>query len=367
MEEALLYFPTGQHLLNISAIMATITPETLTWPVHEFLVLPENELAYSAMTALLEPASSIAPHLLYCYGPAGSGKTHLVQELMLAHLQSHPQEKVEYLTAGEFVQQYQHKAAIGQIDSFLRQYHDVQLLVLEDLHTITQKSYAHFSLTNLIDQIQEHGGCVVLTSLISTMNLQMLEPRLISRCRGGMTASLTPLSCESRLQLLKHYGEVLELTFEQGVLPLLAEKQPGSCRELLGGIRHLASLSRIEGLPVNHSMLNKLLQYQPPGVSIKIMDIARTVAKEFKITIKDMRSKARDQEIILPRQVTMFLAREISRMHYTQIAEFFGIKSHTTVMHSCHKLATQLTTDSTLDYQVNQIKQKIQGFDHLPK
>jgi chromosomal replication initiator protein len=97
------------------------------------------------------------------------------------------------------------------------------------------------------------------------------------------------------------------------------------------------------------------------------MDIARTVAKEFKITIKDMRSKARDQEIILPRQVTMFLAREISRMHYTQIAEFFGIKSHTTVMHSCHKLATQLTTDSTLDYQVNQIKQKIQGFDHLPK
>jgi chromosomal replication initiator protein len=348
-------------------VMATMTPETLAWPTHDFLVLPENELAYAGTAALMYPMCDISPRLLYLHGASGSGKTHLIQELMLKFLTESPTERVEYLTASEFVYHLQSLFHDPHAETILDHFFNVSLLIIEDLHTIMEKDFAHYPLASLIDQTLMNGGAVVLSSLHATSQMSGFHPKLVSRCRGGVTGEIKNFQETSRLKLIQHYAELNEIETQPQVWDHLAEQMSGSPREILGAIKHLEALSRIEKSPVKESMLQKLMAHDPGRSQIKMIDIARMVAKDFHVPLKLIRSRSRDQGVLIPRQVIMYLTREYTEMNYGEIGEFFDIKSHTTVIHSCQKLVDRLLGDSALDHQVSQLKNKLQGFHPLPR
>ena len=328
---------------------------------YPMLKLPENELAWTATDRLLDLDAEEAPPLLFLHGPSGVGKSHLIIHLLREWLPAVEPLKYRLLSMHEFATLNMEAPAAESSGESLRSLGQLDLLVCEGLQHLDQQPWLQKKLISLFDQLQGTSARVVITSQMPIGAYDQVLPKLVSRCRGGVTATISLPGESSRARLLRHFAEIHGLTLDDELTRSLARQLPVTPRELQGCIVQLEALQRHQTLPLTADTIQDFLSMQQPRQPPTMMEVARSVAREFGVSVQAIRSAAREQSLLIPRQVAMLLSRELIQANYADIGAYYGGRSHSTVMHACRALLEKSQQSPELDYRLCQLRRLLQG------
>ena len=330
-----------------------------------FDTLVEGSATRMARAAALHVAG--APGQLYnplfIYGGVGLGKTHLMHAVGNRLLQARPAAKVLYIHAEQFVSDvvkaYQRKA----FDQFKDRYHSLDLLLIDDVQFFANKDRTQEEFFNAFEALLAKKSHIVMTSDTYPKGLADIHERLVSRFDAGLTVALEPPELEMRVAILisKAASEGAEMPEE--VAFFVAKNVRSNVRELEGALRKILAYSRFNqkeiSIPLAKEALRDLLSIQNRQISVE--NIQKTVADYYKIKVSDMYSKKRPASIARPRQIAMYLAKELTQKSLPEIGELFGGRDHTTVLHAVRKIAGERQQLSELNQQLHVLEQTLKG------
>jgi chromosomal replication initiator protein len=322
--------------------------------------LPENQAARLAVERVADGVCARPPQRgatrsacglnpLFLHGPAGTGKTHLVSALVADVTGRMPDLTVAVLAAGEF------EALLrpGEPASELADARQADLLIVEDLQHLSPRAVEAFA--HLVDRCQARGQHLVFTASVGPAQLAHLPARLVSRLVGGLVAGLMPLSPLSRRVFLEDRARRRRLAVERPVLAWLAEHVPGSARQLEGAVHRLETLARVHGQPPTLDAVAEHFRVEADSRRPTMERIAQRVGCYFRVEPQQLQSRRRSRDALLPRQVGMYLARQLTELSLQQIGAWFGGRDHSTVLHACRKVERALGCDATLCGAVRQL------------
>lgn len=328
-------------------------------PSEPLVLLKENRLAHSAANRLLGQREDEGLWLVYLYGPAGVGKSHLVRHFVREARRKTPRRRVVCETAAEFL------AALSQAFSrqdrveFQERYVESDLFVLEDLASLQGRIPAQRMLIAILDDLKRAGHRALVTCATRPGGLDKMLPRLINRLRGGLCVPLELLGRTSRLGFAKHVAASRQIPLSAQAAALLAEEGPGTPRELLAALVNLELRARNGRPDADDCVMRAHLNSSRSAREVPLSKIAGAVAEFFKLPAAELRSWGRPKRSMLPRQVAMLLARELSGQSAAQIAEYFGRKNHTTVVHACRRTRSLLASDPALARDVERLRRTL--------
>jgi chromosomal replication initiator protein len=313
-----------------------------------FVSSPENHSALLAAQNLAEAFCSRQAHddvpLLLLHGPAGTGKTHLASAVVGQVTQGRPDLVVTYTQAGDLVD-----------EGWEAEARDSDLLVVEDLQHLPGRSPE--ALVQVLDHRQAHGLPTVLTANAGPRQLSgrrgSFPARLTSRLAAGLVVRLEPLGPAGRRALLHDEAGRRRLTLAPNVLDWLASHLAGGVRQLLGALTQLETLARLRRDPLDVAAVEA--HFDGLAGQVTVEQIARRVGGYFQVDPEQMQSRRRNPNILVPRQVGMYLARQLTTLSLGQIGAYFGGRDHTTVLHACRKVEQALTSDADLSGAVRQL------------
>jgi chromosomal replication initiator protein len=324
-----------------------------------FLVVDENRLAWTAAQSLPGGDESMADRgrLILLYGPSGTGKSHLCELVSKQLTQTTPGAVMRY----DSVELLDRLGPDHRHEEFWPESPVAgRVLIVEDLqhlrHESVQRAFAW-----RIDEMLRRGTTGLFTSIVPPGELKGMLPRLKSRLRGGNIIPIQMPAPASRLKLLEHFCSHLQIALPHDVLKLFARELPVSPRELLGTLLRFEELARARREFAALPLARAFLRQEPGETELSLNDIARATARQFGVRLSEMKSKARDQSITLPRQCAMFLCRELTGEHLSKIGAYFSNRSHSTVLHACGRIARLLDDDAALRRQVDQIRRSLRG------
>ncbi len=306
--------------------------------VGTFVVLPENELALTAGENLLGSGLENSPQLQYVYGPSGVGKTHLVQHCLQMSRAHEPRLPLIMWPAAEFVERFSQAAEEGRIREFQNRFNEVDLLVLEDVQVFERRRESQQQLESQLDRLIQRGGRVLLTSRKSPGELSGFSARLINRFIGGVSTAMRMPGATSRIKFLTHFAETEQIPISSAAISHLAQDLAVSPRELRAALVQLEAAAVHGKQPLDESLIAKYLQREALQPELQLSDIVRAVAREFELSMVDIRSKSRHQEFVLARQTAMYLARKLTQNRLETIGQFFSDRDHATVVYACHRI-----------------------------
>ncbi|MCH9656145.1 MAG: AAA family ATPase [Planctomycetes bacterium] len=324
-----------------------------------FKILKENAYAHTAVSELLSATDVPDPQLAYIYGPSGYGKSALISSELRTFSRTHPDAEFQLITASEFAAKFAAASSNRRIPDFQKKIRSLNLLVMEDIQSLENRNKTQRELLSVIDEILKQGGRIILSSTKPPGELARFHKKLVNRFHGGICALIDPLKFQSRLDLLSLWATSDKIPLQKKELSLIAQKKALSPRELHALLIQLQTVSRINQKPMNSSFVKQYLEgnIEPPKTSIA--KITKSVCKEFKISIKEIRSANRSQQFVLPRQCAMFLSRELTQDSLEKIALYFNRKNHSTVIHACRQIQNDLDMSPGLRQQVSRIKQQM--------
>jgi len=300
---------------------------------------------------------------LFIYGGVGLGKTHLMHAVGNRLLQGRPGAKVLYIHAEQFVSDvvkaYQRKA----FDQFKDRYHSLDLLLIDDVQFFANKDRTQEEFFNAFEALLAKKSHIVMTSDTYPKGLADIHERLVSRFDSGLTVALEPPELEMRVAILvsKAASEGAEMPEE--VAFFVAKNVRSNVRELEGALRKILAYSRFNqkeiSIPLAKEALRDLLSIQNRQISVE--NIQKTVADYYKIKVSDMYSKKRPASIARPRQIAMYLAKELTQKSLPEIGELFGGRDHTTVLHAVRKIAAERQQLTELNQQLHVLEQTLKG------
>ena len=318
-----------------------------------FLVLRENRFAYTGLERLL--AAECPSNCVYVYGPAGVGKSHLIQQF-LGKYRSRRGGAAIAVTASEFAAQIAEAADKQDLAAIQQLYREADLLVVEDLQGVQRRPETQRQLVCVIDAIQQRGGTLVFTAADVPGSFAGLQPRLVSRCRAGIVAGMQLPASASRLRLLSHMAQTAQFPIPIGVLRYLADHVGRSPRELAAVLQQLEAVTKQSRTGIiDQDTVRRWLDHDPAARIPTLTQITRAVARHFKLTVGEMRSPSRGRIVALARHCAMFLARELTHDPLCEIADYFGRKNHTTVSYACRQIRLRAATTPTLRSGLMQI------------
>lgn len=331
-----------------------------------FLVLPEHQFALAALEQLLSrrDGRTKSQLLLTLSGPSGSGKSHLLRHVLKSLPRPNGSDKAPKLvikTASQFAAEYADAVDRQAERQFVMRHRKrVDLFVLEDIQSLASRTESQVQLVAVLDDIIAHGGGCVLTASRPVGEIRGLSRRLVNRSHGGISVHLEPLSTESRIKLVQHLAAGFQrlLTNEAAAtLAVLCEH----AAEMLGFLHRLdRQHAGLRKRTIDLTDVQQVLGPQPEKPEVSMEEIARAVSREFNVPAAQLRSPARSQGILIPRQVAMFLVRELSLTNFSEIGKYFGGRSHNTVMHACQRVAQQLADSPQLARQVTLLRDGLQ-------
>jgi chromosomal replication initiator protein len=341
--------PAAMLLSNSANVAAHATPATppnrdLTrlnslFTFSSFVTGKANELARAAATQVAEkPGTAYNP--LFIYGGVGLGKTHLAHAIGNYYRQHHPQGKVRYIHAEQYVSDvvraYQHKA----FDDFKRYYHSLDMLLIDDIQFMSGKNRTQEEFFYAFNALIEFHKQVVITCDTYPKEIAGMESRLISRFGWGLTVAVEPPELEMRVAILIKKAEQEKILLPEDVAFFLARQVQSNVRELEGCLKRVLAYAHFNHQPItldlSRDALRDLIAVQNRQVSIE--NIQKTVAEYYKIKISEMYSKKRSRNVARPRQIAMALAKELTQLSLPDIGDAFGGRDHTTVLHACRKI-----------------------------
>lgn len=324
---------------------------------ENFIEGPSNRHALAYSLAVAEsPAKAYNP--LFIYGGVGLGKTHLIQAVCHRIRQKAANSvKICYLSSerftNELIDAIQHRATAG----FRQKYRNVDVLVIDDIHFIAGKESTQEEFFHTFNTLYDAHKQIVFSSDRPPKEIANLQERLVSRFGWGLTTDVQPPDMETRVAILKKKIEREPVSVPDEVIFFIAQLIKTNIRELEGAMIRTIANSLMEERPVTLDMAREVLKdlAREPKKLITVDFIQRCIAEEFGIALADFKSKRRNKTIVLPRQVAMYVSRELTELSLPEIGELFGGKDHTTVLHSYNKIKEEININSTLREKIERV------------
>jgi chromosomal replication initiator protein len=300
---------------------------------------------------------------LFIYGGVGLGKTHLVHAVGNALLKDNPDARVLYLHAEQFisdvVKNYQRKT----FDELKAKYHSLDLLLIDDVQFFAGKERTQEEFFNAFEALLAKRAHIIMTSDTYPKGLVDIDERLTSRFDAGLTVAIEPPELEMRVAILIAKARAEATEMPEDVAFFIAKNVRANVRELEGALRKVLAYSRFSHKDINivlaREALKDLLSIQNRQISVE--NIQKTVADFYKIKVADMYSKKRPASIARPRQIAMYLAKDMTKKSLPEIGELFGGRDHTTVLHAVRKIGEERTRNSELNQQLHVLEQTLKG------
>ena len=329
---------------------------------ESFVTGKANQLARAAAIQVANnPGSSYNP--LFLYGGVGLGKTHLIHAIGNQVLAENPNAKIRYIHAEQYVRDvvtaYQRKG----FDDFKRYYHSLDLLLIDDIQFFAGKSRTQEEFFYAFEALIAAKKQIIITSDTYPKEISGMDDRLISRFDSGLTVAVEPPELEMRVAILLKKAVQEGVTLSDDVAFFVAKHLRSNVRELEGALRKILAYSRFHGkditIDVVKDALKDLLSVQNRQISVE--NIQKTVADFFNIKIADMYSKKRPANIARPRQIAMYLAKELTQKSLPEIGELFGGRDHTTVLHAVRKIAADRSKNPEVNHELHVLEQTLKG------
>ncbi len=337
------------------------TPATrMEQTFSNFVVGPSNQFAHAASLAVANlPAQAYNP--LFLYGGSGLGKTHLL--VAIAHHLTHrdASRRVRYRTAERFVHELALAARDNHMTAFRNRYRQLDVLLMDDVHVLTGKERSQEEFFHTFNALYEGGKQVVVSSNRLPEALTPLHERLCSRLGAGLTASLQPPDLDTRVAILNHKARERGLPLTAEVAMLLAARLSTGVRQLEEGLTRIGAYASLHGQAITPELAATVLQQMLDECqeTLSVQRIQQAVAAHFGLRPGVLTSNNRTRAITFPRQVAMFLCREMLDISLPEIGRLFGGKDHTTVLHACTKIARQARSDEQTAHLLWQLRQTL--------
>ena len=330
-----------------------------------FETLVEGTANRMARSAAMHVAGSPG-HLynpLFIYGGVGLGKTHLVHAVGNQLLKDKPDAKVLYIHAEQFVSDVVKAYQRRTFDEFKERYHSLDLLLIDDVQFFANKDRTQEEFFNAFEALLAKKSHIVMTSDTYPKGLTNIHERLVSRFDSGLTVAIEPPELEMRVAILINKARAENAEMPEEVAFFVAKNVRSNVRELEGALRKILAYSRFNQKEVSIQLareaLRDLLSIQNRQISVE--NIQKTVADYYKIKVADMYSKKRPASIARPRQIAMYLAKELTQKSLPEIGELFGGRDHTTVLHAVRKIAAERQQLTELNQQLHVLEQTLKG------
>ncbi len=312
----------------------------------DFVIGPGNRFAHAASVAVSEsPAKQYNP--LFIYGPTGLGKTHLLQSIAHEMKKRHPEFKILYISSEKFTNQLITAIQTKTTLQFRARYRTLDLLLIDDVHFIAGKDSTQEEFFNTFNTLYDAHKQIVVTSDRPPREIPGLEERLVSRFGWGLVTDIQPPDFETRVAILKKKMERETVVVPDDVSYFIAGKIKSNIRELEGALIRVVAYCTLTNSKIDVRLAQEILKdsFKEEAQKFTIEGIQKVVADYFNIKVSDLRAKKRTVSIVRPRQIAMYLVRELTTHSFPEIGEFFGGKDHTTVLHSCNKIAGERDKD----------------------
>lgn len=327
-----------------------------------FVTGKANQLARAAAIQVANnPGVSYNP--LFFYGGVGLGKTHLIHAIGNQVMADQPGAKIRYIHAEQYVRDvvtaYQRKG----FDDFKHYYHSLDMLLIDDIQFFGGKSRTQEEFFYAFEALIAAKKQIIITSDTYPKEITGMDDRLISRFDSGLTVAIEPPELEMRVAILLKKAKQEGVTFSDDVAFFVAKHLRSNVRELEGALRKILAYSRFHGkditIDIVKEALKDLLSVQNRQISVE--NIQKTVADFFNIKVADMYSKRRPANIARPRQIAMYLAKELTQKSLPEIGELFGGRDHTTVLHAVRKIALDRTKNPECNHELHVLEQTLKG------
>jgi chromosomal replication initiator protein len=353
----------GRPAVQMEMSMEENTMLNARYTFDKFIVGKSNQLAHAASRSVAEkPALGYNP--LFLYGGAGLGKTHLLHAIGHEAMRRNPGIRVLYVTSEKFTNDLINAIREGRNETFRNMYRNTDVLLVDDIQFIAGKESTQEEFFHTFNALHGANKQVVMTSDRPPKAILTLEERLRSRFEWGLAADIQPPDLETRIAILRAKAETMEVRIPNDVVDYIARKVQSNIRELEGALNRIVAYANLNGMGVTVDLASTTLtdlgasQRRRPITHERIVE---TVSSFFNLEPEDLKTGSRSREVLVPRQVAMFLMREELETPFIQIAAYFGKRDHTTAMHSFEKIEGLVETDNQMRQDVLVIRQMLYG------
>lgn len=330
---------------------------------EEFVIGNSNRFAHAASLAVAEsPAKAYNP--LFIYGGVGLGKTHLMHAIGHYILGQNPNAKVVYVSSEKFTNELINSIKDDKNTEFRNKYRNVDVLLVDDIQFIAGKERTQEEFFHTFNALHEENKQIIVSSDRPPKEIPTLEDRLRSRFEWGLITDIQAPDFETRIAILRKKAEKEEIIIDNDVFEFIATHIKSNIRELEGALTRIIAFSSLTKREISIDLSKEALKdiitsTKPKAVTVDI--IKNVVSKYYNVNVPDFNSKRRTRSISFPRQIAMFLCRELTDLSLPKIGEEFGGRDHTTVIHAYDKISRDIEDNSSLSERIELIKKEIQG------
>lgn len=362
--------PAASLTTSKSQQNASLAQLSERYTFDHFVIGKSNELAAAAAHAVSQAPGKVY-NPLFIYGDTGLGKTHLMQAIAHDIVERHPETRITFVGTEQFTNELVSAIQTRSNAAFRRQYRETDLLLVDDVHFLKGKEATQEEFFHTFNALYEAGRQIVLTSDRAPSEIAGLESRLVSRFQWGMVADIELPDFEHRVAILNQKAQLdhLEFTIPDDVIRFIAENVRSSVRELEGSIIKLLAYASLKHQDISVDVAREALRdkLRPDSITngaqpaLSIQTIQQIVAREWGVTPEGLRSKTRTKTLTLPRQIAMFLSRELLGIQLIEIGHAFGGRDHSTVIHSIEKIGDATRQDPMFKTRVEKVRSVLEG------
>ncbi len=324
-----------------------------------FVVGGANELAYAACQAIAgNPGTKYNP--LFLHGGVGIGKTHLIQAVGNAILASNSDALVVYVSTEQFVQEFVDAVRFKKNTDFAGHYRNADVLIIDDMQFIAGREKTQEEFFHTFNALHQANKQIIISSDKPPKEIPTLEDRLKSRFEWGMSIDMQTPDFETRCAIVQNKANANGVSLQSAIVEYLANRVPTNIRELEGALNQLLAYCEMKNIPPSIDVVSAVfgsIKARPKHLSAK--QVVERTAKYFQVAMEDIMGPKRDKDIVVPRQVAMYMLRSELHLSFPKIAHELGRKDHTTAIHSVDKIEKELTNDVQFKQYISEIKERL--------